>query len=69
MRSVMGNNSIRKDEAIEKARQLMAKTIERLEILAKQLTKELAETKDRLVTARTIDLGAQTQANARREQL
>ena len=46
VRSVMGNNSIRKDEAIEKTRQLTAKTIEGLETLVEQLTKELAETKN-----------------------
>ena len=69
VRSVMGNNSIRKDEAIEEARQLTAKTLEGLETSVQQLTKELAETKDRLVTAQIIDLGAQTQENAQREQL
>jgi hypothetical protein len=47
----MGNNAIRKDEAIEEAKQLMAKTIDALEESVGQLTKELADTKDRLVTA------------------
>ena len=42
----MGNNSIWKDEAIEEARQLIAKTIEGLETSVEQLTKELAKTKD-----------------------
>jgi hypothetical protein len=51
VRSVMGSNAIRKDEAIEVARNLIAKTIERLEISVEKLTKELAETKDRLVNA------------------
>jgi hypothetical protein len=58
VRSVMGANAIRKDEAIETARQLTAKTIEGLETLVEQLTKELVETKDRLVIAQTIDLEA-----------
>ena len=58
VRSVMGSNSIRKDEAIEQARQLTTKTIEGLEPSVEQLTKELAKIKDRLVTAQTIDLGA-----------
>jgi predicted RNase H-like nuclease (RuvC/YqgF family) len=33
------------------------------------LTKELAETKDRLVTAQTIDLEVHTRENTQREQL
>jgi hypothetical protein len=60
VRSVMGANAIRKDEAIETARQLTPKTIEGLETSVERLTKELAETKDRMVTAQTIDLEAQT---------
>jgi hypothetical protein len=51
IRIAMGNNAIRKDEAIEEAKQLMAKTIDALEESVGQLTKELADTKDRLVTA------------------
>jgi hypothetical protein len=46
IRIAMGNNAILKDEAIEEARQLTAKTIEVLEESVGQLTKELAETKD-----------------------
>jgi hypothetical protein len=60
VRSVMGSNAIRKDEAIEAARNLTTKTIEGLEILVEKLNKELAETKDRLVNAQTIDLQVQT---------
>jgi hypothetical protein len=56
VRSMMGSNAIRKDEAIEAVRNLTAKTIEGLEISVEKLTKELAETKDRLVNAQTIDL-------------
>jgi hypothetical protein len=51
VRSVMGANAIWKDEAIETARQLTAKTIEGLETSVEQLTKELAETKDQMVIA------------------
>jgi hypothetical protein len=51
LRTAMGNNAIRKDEAIEEARQLTAKTIDALEDLVGQLTKELAKTKDQLVAA------------------
>jgi hypothetical protein len=51
IRIAMENNAIRKDEAIEEARQLTAKTIDALEELVGQLTKELANTKDRLVIA------------------
>jgi DNA repair exonuclease SbcCD ATPase subunit len=69
VRSVMGSNAIRKDEAIEAARNLNAKTIERLEISVEKLTKELVETKDRLVNAQTIDLQVQTQENTQKEQL
>jgi DNA repair exonuclease SbcCD ATPase subunit len=69
VRSVMGSNAIRKDEAIEAARNLTTKTIEGLEISVEKLTKELAETKDRLVNAQTIDLQAQTQENTQKEQL
>jgi hypothetical protein len=65
----MGSNAIRKDEAIEAARNLTAKTIERLEISVEKLTKELAETKDRLVNFQTIDLQVQTQENTQKEQL
>jgi hypothetical protein len=64
VRSVMGSNAIRKDEAIEAARNLTAKTIEGLKISVEKLTKELAETKDRLVNVQTIDLQVQTQENA-----
>jgi hypothetical protein len=69
VRSVMGSNAIRKDEAIEAARNLTAKTIEGLEISVEKLNKDLAETKDRLVHAETIDLQVQTQENAQKEQL
>jgi DNA repair exonuclease SbcCD ATPase subunit len=69
VRSVMGSNAIRKDEAIEAARNLNAKTIERLEISVEKLTKELVETKDRLVNAQTIDLQVQTQENTQKEKL
>jgi DNA repair exonuclease SbcCD ATPase subunit len=69
VRSVMGSNAIRKDEAIEAARNLTAKTIERLEISVEKLTKELVETKDRLVNAQTIDLQVQTQENTQKEKL
>jgi DNA repair exonuclease SbcCD ATPase subunit len=69
VRSVMGSNAIRKNEAIEAARNLTAKTIEGLKILVEKLTKELAETKDRLVNAQTIDLQVQTQENMQKEQL
>jgi hypothetical protein len=69
VRSVMGSNAIRKDEAIEAARNLTAKTIEGLEISVEKLTKELAETKDRLVNAQTTDLQVQTQENTQKEQL
>jgi hypothetical protein len=65
----MGSNAIRKDEAIETTRKLTAKTIERLEISVEKLNKELAETKDRLVNAQTIDLQVQTQENAQKKQL
>jgi hypothetical protein len=60
VRNVMGSNAIRKDEAIEAAR---------LEISVEKLTKELAETKDRLVNVQTIDLQVQTQENTQKEQL
>jgi hypothetical protein len=69
VRSVMGSNAIRKDEAIEVARNLTAKTIEGLEISVEKLNKEMAETKDCLVNAQTIDLQVQTQENAQKEQL
>jgi hypothetical protein len=69
VRSVMGSNAIRKDEAIEATRNLTAKTIEGLEISVEKLTKELAETKDHLVNAQTIDLQDQTQENTQKEQL
>jgi DNA repair exonuclease SbcCD ATPase subunit len=69
VRSVMGSNAIRKDEAIEAAWNLTAKTIEGLEISVEKLTKELAETKDRLVNAQTIDLQVRTQENTQKEQL
>jgi hypothetical protein len=49
--SMMGSNAIRKDKAIEVARNLTAKTIEGLKISMEKLNKELAETKDRLVNA------------------
>jgi hypothetical protein len=65
----MGNNAIRKDDAIEEARQLTAQTIEALEESVGQLTQELAETKDRLVAAQTIDLEVHTRENAQRERL
>jgi hypothetical protein len=58
----MGSNAIRKDEAIEAARNLTAKTIEGFKISVEKLTKELAETKDRLVNV-------QTQENTQKEQL
>jgi hypothetical protein len=51
VRSVMGASAIRKDEAIETARQLTTETIEGLKTSVEQLTTELTETKDRLVTA------------------
>ena len=47
----MGNNAIWKDKAIEEARQLTAKIIDALEELMGQLTKELSDTKDWLMTA------------------
>jgi hypothetical protein len=65
----MRSNAIRKDEAIKAARNLTAKTIERLEISVEKLTKELAETKDRLVNVQTIDLQVQTQETTQKEQL
>jgi hypothetical protein len=69
IRIAMENNAIRKDEAIEEARQLTAKTIDALEELVGQLTKELANTKDRLVIAQTIDLEVHTRENTQREWL
>jgi hypothetical protein len=69
VRSMMGSNAIRKDEAIEAVRNLTAKTIEGLKISVEKLNKELAETKDRLVNAQIIDLQVQTQENAQKEQL
>jgi hypothetical protein len=69
VRNVMGSKAIRKDEAIEAARNLTAKTIEGLEISVEKLTKELAETKDHLVNVQTIDLQVQTQENTQKEQL
>lgn len=58
--TAMRNNAIRMDEAIKEARQMTAKTIDALKESVEQLTKELAETKDRLVTAQTIDLEVRT---------
>jgi hypothetical protein len=63
IRIAMGNNAIRKDEAIEEARQLTAQTIEALEESVRQLTKELAKTKDWLVATQTIDLEVLTREN------
>jgi hypothetical protein len=69
IRIAMGNNAIRKDDAIEEARQLTTQTIEALEESVGQLTQELAETKDRLVAAQIIDLEVHTRENAQRERL
>jgi hypothetical protein len=69
IRVAMGNNAIRKDDAIEEARQPTAQTIEALEESVGQLTQELAETKHRLVAAQTIDLEVHTRENAQRERL
>jgi hypothetical protein len=69
IRVAMGNNAIRKNDAIEEARQLTAQTIEALEESVGQLTQELAETKDRLVAAQTIDLEVHTRENAQKERL
>ena len=63
IRIAIGNYAIWKDEAIEEARQLTAKTIEALEESMEQLTKELAETKDWLVATQTIDLEVHTREN------
>jgi hypothetical protein len=57
----MGANAIWKDEAIEEAKKLMAKTIDGLETLVERLTKKLADTKDWLVSTQTIDLGIHIQ--------
>ena len=69
IRTTMGNNAIWKDEAINKARQMIAKTIDVMEDSVEQLTKELAKTKERLVTAQTIDLEVHTRENTQRKQL
>jgi dihydroorotase-like cyclic amidohydrolase len=69
IRVAMGNNAIRKNDAIKEARQLTAQTIEALEESVGQLTQELAETKDRLVAAQTIDLEVHTRENAQKERL